>query len=313
MRLPVTIVTGFLGAGKTTFVNQLLASAPVRLGVLVNDLADINIDAALIAEASPARVALTNGCVCCVIRDDLVLAALELARAAPPPERLILETSGIAHPAGVVAAFRTPHLEGRMAIDGMFCLMDALSFPDLAYTESELAIDQAAAADMVLLNKCDLAGQDQIAQVEATLRGALPAMRILPTTMARVPWSLLAELPAGTTAAAPLANLPPHDHTFSSWSWTSRTAIAMEAFRQLIPKLPAGILRAKGILRFETGECGVFQMVGRRATLEPTKAPISDGRSALVFIGRSESWDSAELPALLAGLPSAARRRSPRA
>src|SRR5215475_4298293 len=207
MRLPVTIVTGFLGAGKTTFINHLLASAPVRLGVLVNDFADINIDAALIAEASPGRIALTNGCVCCTIRDDLILAALELAATTPPPERLIVETSGIAHPAGVVAAFRTPHLEGRMAIDGIFCLMDALSFPDLAYAESELAIDQAAVADMLLLNKCDLAGQERIARVEATLRGALPAMRILPTTMARVPWSILAEQPAGSAAAAPLPSL----------------------------------------------------------------------------------------------------------
>ena len=98
MRTPVTIISGFLGAGKTTLLNRILASAPERLGVLVNDFAAINIDSELIASADSDRIALTNGCVCCTIRDDLVAATLGLLTSDAPPERVLIETSGVSNP-----------------------------------------------------------------------------------------------------------------------------------------------------------------------------------------------------------------------
>jgi G3E family GTPase len=333
LTIPTTIIAGFLGAGKTTLVNHLLTSAPVKLGVLVNDFADINIDAALIAEAHPERIALSNGCVCCTIRDDLIVAALELAASTPPPDRIIVETSGVSHPGGVVAAFQASHVADRLTVDGTFCLVDAAGFPDLVYADSELAIDQAAAADIVLLNKCDLAGTQRVGQVESTLRGALPAMRILRTKNAWIPWSILADLPdaeeqPASAATRGLSHHHQHDQEFISWSWTCDRPLLIEEFRHLTRQLPPGILRAKGIVRFadRPGECGVFQMVGKRSTLVLASDPLPNGPSALVFIGRGGSLDPAQLRALLGGpsrdapaeLPAAgrhpsSRRRSPRA
>lgn len=189
--VPITLVAGFLGAGKTTLVNRLLADAPQRLAVLVNDFAAINVDASLIESSAPGRIALTNGCVCCTLRDDLLAAALELATAEPPPERIVIETSGVAEPYGVMEAFLTDAAEGRVAIDSSVCVVDAEQFPQLDYASGELAIDQAAVCDIVLLNKCDLVSEADADCVEATLRGAQPVMRIHRTTQARLPWPVL--------------------------------------------------------------------------------------------------------------------------
>src|SRR5262249_15452168 len=108
--IPVTIVSGFLGAGKTTLVQRLLADARERLAVLVNDFAALDVDAALIESAAPDRIALTNGCICCTLRTDLAAAVLELASASPTPERIVVEASGVAEPYGVMEAFLLPEV-----------------------------------------------------------------------------------------------------------------------------------------------------------------------------------------------------------
>jgi G3E family GTPase len=131
MAIPITIVSGFLGAGKTTLVNQLLASASERLAVMVNDFAALNIDAELIRTSEPDRIALTNGCVCCTLRDDLVAAALQLAALDPPPDRIVLETSGVADPYGVMEAFYDPALADRLSVDCTVCVVDAEQFLEL--------------------------------------------------------------------------------------------------------------------------------------------------------------------------------------
>ena len=129
---PVTILSGFLGAGKTTLLRRILTDPRgVRYGVLVNDFGAINIDAALVASTSADQVSLENGCICCTIRDDLVEAIGGLLALDPAPAHLVIEASGVSRPIAVIDAVLDPKLEGNLAVDGVFCLIDAAGFRSL--------------------------------------------------------------------------------------------------------------------------------------------------------------------------------------
>ncbi|MEQ8817598.1 MAG: GTP-binding protein [Thalassobaculum sp.] len=312
---PVTVLAGFLGAGKTTLLKRILEDPRgVRYGVLVNDFGAINIDAELVVETGADQVSLANGCVCCTIRDDLVEAIGRLMDQDPAPEHLLIETSGVSRPIAVMDAVLDPALGGRAAVDGVFCLVDAAGFRDLDFASTELAIEQAGSADVVVLNKIDIASAEDLAAVETTLRGPMPNIRLLPARFSEVPREVL----FGTAHVAPgrpAAHGHHHDHDhahdhghhdhgeeFRAWSWRSTAPLDRAAFRNAARRLPAGLLRMKGVLAFadRPGERAVFQMVGKRHSLAAA-AGAAPSETVLVAIARTGSLDAEALTALLEG------------
>jgi len=178
-KLPVTVITGFLGAGKTTLVNYILTQQHgKKIAVIENEFGEVNIDEDLVSEnlrTNEDIISMDNGCVCCTVRGDLVEALKELAKRKDKLDAVLIETTGLADPAPVCFTFNSdPTVACNYRVDGIVCLVDCLHIaqhleeerPDGTVNE---AVQQVAFADRILINKTDLATAEQIAEVKETV------------------------------------------------------------------------------------------------------------------------------------------------
>jgi G3E family GTPase len=302
MPVPILLVTGFLGAGKTTVVNHLLAHADGRrIAAVVNDFGAINIDAELIAGASDGVVSLANGCICCSLQGDLLRTLSTLLRRDPKPEYIVIETSGIADPADIVRNLMDPVILREAPLETVLCVMDATAPP--ATLDDALQRSQLRVADIVALSKLDLADEGAGARMREVIRaqrvpavvvdaqhGEIPSALLFPADVARAP------------AQRELGSRRPAEERFEALSWTSDQPLSLPRLQQAIGKLAPKLARAKGL--FETveqpGRPMVLQFAAGRATLAPGEAPAAGvPRARIVFIAEVGVLSKAELDGIM--------------
>lgn len=302
MAVPILLVTGFLGAGKTTVVNHLLAHAKGRrIAAVVNDFGAINIDAELIAGASEGVVSLANGCICCSLEGDLLRTLSMLLRRDPKPDYIVIETSGVADPADIVRNLMDPVILREAPLETVLCVVDAATPP--AALDDALQRSQLRAADIVALSKLDLADDGAGARMRAAIRAQRVPAVVVDARRGEIPSALL--FPASDRAPVPRDPGPkrPAEERFETLSWTSDLPLSLPRLQQAIGRLAPRLARAKGL--FETieqpGRMMVFQFAGGRATLAPGDAPAPGvPRSRIVFIAELGVLSKAELDGIMA-------------
>lgn len=178
--IPITLVTGFLGAGKSTLINRVLEGNPdVRFGLVVNEFGDVKLESQIIeAGAADAVTELSNGCMCCIVRSDLVTTVEGLLAKAPDIGHIILEASGLSDPVPIANTFLNEDLGGRVHFDAIICVVDAVNF--LSSLDSyNVAEVQLGYSDYILLSKADLATPEQLAETKKIILAMRPDARIL--------------------------------------------------------------------------------------------------------------------------------------
>jgi len=236
-KIPATVVTGFLGAGKTSLIRHLLETANGRrLALIINEFGDLGVDGEILKGCGVEGckeddvLELANGCICCTVAEDFVPTMERLLDRPDPPDHIVIETSGLALPKPLVRAFNWPEIRTRVTVDGVIAVIDGAAVaerrfaPDPAAVQAQRAADQAldhdspleevfedqlACADLVVLNKTDLLDAARLTEVSGNVSGQLrPAVKLVAIAHGRVPVAVLLGL--GAAAEDDLEARPSH-------------------------------------------------------------------------------------------------------
>jgi cobalamin biosynthesis protein CobW len=281
-KIPVTIVTGFLGAGKTTLIRHVLQNAGGRrLALIINEFGDVGVDGEILrgcgVESCPEGniVELANGCLCCTVADDFLPAIDALLAREPRPDHIIVETSGLALPKPLVKAFDWPEIRARLTVDGVVAVVDAAAVAAGRFADDEAALaaqraadsaldhdnpleevyhDQLLCADLILLNKADLLDEAALARARTDVAAKTSrAVKIVATHQGRLDVDVLLGLAAAVEddlAARPSHHEAEADHDHDDFDTFVASLPSIDDAGALKEKL-AGIARDHDVLRMK--------------------------------------------------------------
>ena len=303
--VPFTVIGGFLGAGKTSLLNHLLAqSSGIRCAVLVNDFGDLNIDESLISSHDGQTISLANGCVCCSISNDFNQTVINLVKRIEEFDQVVVEASGVSEPDRIMDIAR---LDPQLSPGGIVVLVDAAEVQNRSTDRyiNNIVLKQLQTAELLIVNKTDLVSREKLAELEAWLEDVSPNAVRLNTSGGVVPVQMIfgekiksngfSDKADGETNRTEDSNYPHHNHQFKSLALNSSKQLNRKTFELWCEALPPSVIRGKGILYFGDvpGNSWVWQKVGKQSSIK--KYLGNNSNSELVLIGTPEMPSSQEL------------------
>ncbi len=297
--LPVTVIGGYLGSGKTTLINHLLRHADGRrLAVLVNDFGELPIDADLIESQDGDIISITGGCMCCAYGSDLMAALVNFDKLDSPPDHLLIETSGVGLPDAIAQSVR---LMPRFEIDGILVLADAETVHQLGadpYLQDTIE-RQLDAADVVILNKTDLADDAQLEKTRQWLANRAPDSRIIEAVNARLPLSIILGSGMEPLVDAAHGESHHHDHAIHEAAiFTLDQPVEPEVLAKQLAARELGLVRTKGFVHAPDGRFYTVQTVGRRWSVSQAP-PLSETSGRIVCITHSPPIDAEKIALII--------------
>ena len=317
-KTPVTIITGFLGSGKTTTMNHILTNRQnLKIAVLVNEFGDINIDSQILVSIDRDMVQLSNGCICCTINASLIDAVNKVLEN-KDIDYILIETTGLAEPVPLMMTFLSSQLSNVTRLDSILTVVDAESFINDSFGSNsfisdkfggEIALNQIIYGDIILLNKTDLVTETKLQDIENYIHSIKSGARILRTQYGQVALPLILDVRNNTANNLNSKNISSKnlnftslqhnivnsshvnrlkENDFMSVSFQSDRPLVLEKFTKFLDEqLPETVFRAKGIIWYQGSKLRhIFQLSGKRCNFQRDKWKDSPSNQ-LVFIGRN--------------------------
>jgi|SRR5690606_20217339 len=252
-RIPITIIAGFLGSGKTTLINQILKeNEDLKIGIVLNEFGDVKLESQFIDKDEEGVVELPNGCVCCVARGDMIETLDKILSQYPYTNYILIESSGLSDPFSLSLTFYNPSLVDRFRLDSIICLVDAENF-EYQLDEYDIARKQISDANMVLMTKLKNQSIEKINQLKDLISSLNPKCLILESDEKFKAIDLLDISMVEVTKLSDLEIEQKQRHIhedFSYYIYKTETPLDFNKFEEAIKRFPKEIIRAKGFINF---------------------------------------------------------------
>ena len=296
-RIPVTIVGGYLGAGKTTLINHLLRNANgKRLAILVNEFGKLPIDGDLIESIEGEVINVVGGCICCSYGESMISGLMDLTDIKPSLDYVVIEASGVAIPGSIAT---TVQLLDGFSLNGIITIADCdtlLDFVEDPYL-SDTIKTQFAHSDITIVNKIDLANEETHTTVIDWLSQNYPTTQLIETCRTIVPPEIVLDLSNDSGQSEFFESNASHASVFASTSVQLENAMDIELLAEALASQALGLIRVKGFMKSGDGTIKSLQTVGRRWEIKPVQKQVP---CHMVLIGMKSNWNPQSLQSLIA-------------